>query len=126
MQSIHVLFLPGNLPPEYFSIHISFRYGSFETKFHHDCLGEGSWHSQISRTFEDFSDSYLVLVDENKKIHFGVASLIEVSSFPSPVNCIPTKITYSRTVFPLILYYPINNPSLSLCFNVCVQCRHLI
>ena len=53
-----------------------------------------------------FSDAYLALADENKKIHFGLAPVIEVSSFPIPVNRFQTKITCSRTVFPLILTYP--------------------
>ena len=74
------------LPPGFLSILISFRYESFETKFHHDCPGEGSWHGQISRTFEEFSDAYLALAHENQNLHFGVAPVIEVSSFPSPVK----------------------------------------
>ena len=55
------------LPAGYPSIRTSFRYDSLKTKFHHDCPGKVSWHDQISRKFEDISDAYLALADENKK-----------------------------------------------------------
>ena len=42
------------ISPGFPLIRISFCYNSFETKFHHDCPGEGSWPGQISRTFEVF------------------------------------------------------------------------
>jgi len=42
--------------------------------------------------FELNSDAILALVDENKKIHFGLAPLIWVSSFQRPVYHISTNV----------------------------------
>ena len=85
------------LPPGFSSIVISFTYNSFDAKFHTTCPGIRSWHGQISRTFDLDWDAILALADEFKNLHFGVAPVIGVSSFPTPVRLIPNN------VFPSLL-----------------------
>jgi len=80
------------VPPGFPSIHISSTYNCFNAKFNPTCPGIRKWHGQISATFYLDSDAVLALDDESQKIHFGVAPVIGVSSFPTPVRFIPNNI----------------------------------
>ena len=55
------------LPLEYPQILLWFRYDSFDRMFHCDCLGEGSWHAQISREIPSFEDAISALKDMEQK-----------------------------------------------------------
>ena len=77
------------LPPEFSSIRIWFRYDSFEIKFHRHCPGEGSWHGQISRTFDVISDAILALSDENQKDTFWCKTCNRGLFFPNTCRLHP-------------------------------------
>ena len=52
-------------PPGLQSIQVCFKYDTFQTKFHPNCPREGSWHGQISRTYELMTEPILALSDKN-------------------------------------------------------------
>jgi len=92
------------LPPGLPIIIISFDYNSFDDKFHPTCPGVRLWHGQITRTFNLNSDAISALTDESQKIHFGVAPVVGVSSFPTPVNFIPNNLFFP-SLSPLSDYH---------------------
>ena len=93
------------LSPGFPSILISFIYNSFADIFHPTCPVIRLWHGQISRTFELDSDAISALADEFKKIHFGVAPVVGVSSFPTLVRFVPTNVFFSFSLSPLSGYH---------------------
>jgi len=54
-------------PPGGQTIRVNFKFDNFQNKFHLNCPGEGSWHGQISRTYELLTEPIFALADENPK-----------------------------------------------------------
>jgi len=77
------------LPPEFPSIHISFRYNSFDTKLHHNCPGEGLWPGQISRDFDLHVTAMETLADDNQNNTFWCSACERGLFFPKTCNIHP-------------------------------------
>jgi len=77
------------LPPEFPSIQICFRYDNFQTKFHRDCPGKGSWHGQISHTFELITEPISALSDKNQKNTFWCSVCDKGLFFPKTCKLHP-------------------------------------
>ena len=82
-----------------------FKY-NFQTKLHPNCPEEGSWNGQISHTYELMTKPVLRHCDKNKKIRFGIASVLKDSSFQKLVGHIPTP--RQMLQFLYIPNYPFN------------------
>jgi len=77
------------LPPEFHSIHISFRYNSFNTKLHYNCPGEGSWQGQISRDFDLHVTAMETLADDNQNNTFWWSACERGLFFPKTCGIHP-------------------------------------
>jgi hypothetical protein len=51
------------LPPEYPSIRIWFRFDTFSHKFHRDCPGRGTWHTEMGKRYSSHADIIRDLVE---------------------------------------------------------------